>query len=240
MEDTVSYSSNSYLTFTDTFSVDPIKLRRTRAKFILGAKIEISSYETNTDANLLKGLPAKLVELRPVDVYNHTDHEGPYSEIMRPGDFPPGSVMVFETQIEDFDADLEEACKVGAYEALKDVNLVDLNVILHRADVEERDATGGSIGAYDVPNHGKMVYCGLEGWMHPLRHIMKHNDLGHPLCAHLREGSWAFDYLHQRLTSYVSRSSTAHRKLILTFSANSRRSPISQSLLNGSKSDAIE
>jgi glycogen debranching enzyme len=41
-------------------------------------------------------------------------------------------------------------------------------------------------------------YCGLEGWMHPLQDIMRYNDLGHPLCGHLHEGSWALDYVHQR------------------------------------------
>jgi glycogen debranching enzyme len=29
--------------------------------------------------------------------------------------------------------------------------------------------------------------------MFPLRQIIASNDLGHPLCAHLREGSWAMD-----------------------------------------------
>jgi glycogen debranching enzyme len=35
--------------------------------------------------------------------------------------------------------------------------------------------------------------------MHSLKHIMRYNDLGHPLCAHLRDGSWALDYVHSRL-----------------------------------------
>lgn len=109
--------------------------------------------------------------------------------------------MIFETQIEDFDADLELFCQVGAVASMQDLDLVDLNVILHRADVEERDATDGVYGAYDVPGSGKLVYCGLEGWMHPLRHVMRYNDLGHALCSHLRDGTWALDYLHQRLSS---------------------------------------
>lgn len=32
-----------------------------------------------------------------------------------------------------------------------------------------------------------------------LRHIMEHNDLGHPLCANLRNGTWALDYVVSRL-----------------------------------------
>ena len=38
--------------------------------------------------------------------------------------------------------DLDDICKSGAEEAFKELDLVDLNVILHRADGEERDATG--------------------------------------------------------------------------------------------------
>jgi glycogen debranching enzyme len=40
--------------------------------------------------------------------------------------------------------DLDEICTSGAEEAFGELDLVDLNVILHRADGEERDATGMS------------------------------------------------------------------------------------------------
>jgi glycogen debranching enzyme len=169
----------------------------------LGASIDISSYEIPSNPNFLKGLPATLEEMPTVVVPQGLDDEGPYAEIIVPESFPPGSIMLFETQLQDFDASLEEFCVTGAQEAFSNLNLVDLNIILHRADVEERDATGGKFGAYKVPGLGTMVYCGLEGWMHPLRHIMRHNDLGHPLCKHLREGSWALDYVHARMSQYV-------------------------------------
>lgn len=39
--------------------------------------------------------------------------------------------------------------------------------------------------------------------MPAVRHIMVHNDLGHPLCAHLRDGPWALDYVHARLEKFV-------------------------------------
>lgn len=128
------------------------------------------------------------------------DQDGPYAEIVVPEYFPPGSILVFETQLQQFDAELDAFCASGAQEAFEDLDLVELNVVLHRADVEERDATDGVYGSYDVPGLGKMLYCGLEGWMHPLRHIMRYNDLGNALCGHLRQGSWALDYVHQRLT----------------------------------------
>jgi glycogen debranching enzyme len=141
--------------------------------------------------------------MAPVVISEMHDEKGPFSEIVVPDYFPPGSVMLFETQLEDHDLELDIFCSSGAQDAFKDLDLVDLNVVLYRADVEERDATEGVYGVYVVPGLGKLMYCGLEGWMHPLRSIMSSNDLGHPLCRHLRDGSWALDYVHRRLTQYV-------------------------------------
>ncbi|KAG6836985.1 hypothetical protein H0H93_016689 [Arthromyces matolae] len=179
--------------------MSPMKLRRTRAKFILGASIDISSYEAPNSTKTLQGMPSRLLDMPPVVVPQGLDSEGPYSEIIVPENFPPGSIMVFETQMQDFDASIDEYCSQGVQDFFDSLDLVDLNVVLYRADGEERDATNGKFGAYEVPGLGKLVYCGLEGWMHSLRHIMRYNDLGHPLCAHLREGSWALDYVHNRL-----------------------------------------
>lgn len=184
--------------------VSPIKLRRTKAKFIYGAHIEIPSYEIEKDPNTLRGLPGKLVDMPTVVVPQGLDEEGPFSEILVPEYFPPGSFMLFQTTLQGLDAELEAFCSQGAEEAFGNLSLVDLNVVLYRADGEERDATGGEVGAYVIPGIGRMVYCGLEGWMHLLRHIMRYNDLGHPLCAHLREGTWAMDYIPSRLEKSVS------------------------------------
>ncbi|KAH9479582.1 Glycogen debranching enzyme [Psilocybe cubensis] len=144
-------------------NIDPIKLRRTKAKFILGASLNVLDGAIPDDPNLLKGLASKLEEMDPVVVPQGLDHEGPYAEIVVPEYFPPGSIMVFETQLQQHDSSLDAFCASGAQEAFSEVDLVDLNVILHRADVEERDATAGVFGTYDVPGLGKLVYCGLEG-----------------------------------------------------------------------------
>ena len=178
--------------------VNPIKLRKTGAKFILGASLLVSSKNCE-DEDYLRGLTANLIELPEVIVSQGLDQEGTYTEIVVPDIFPPGSIMLFRTYLQDYDSSLDAFCISGAQEAFSELDLVDLNVILYRADGEERDATDGVYGVYDVPGLGKNVYCGLEGWMHSLRHIMRYNDLGHPLCSHLREGSWALDYVHQRL-----------------------------------------
>ena len=160
----------------------------------------------------LHGLPSKLLDTPSIVMPQGLDSEGPYTEIIVPENFPPGSIMVFETQLQGLDPTLEAFCSSGAREAFDELDLVDLNIILYRVDSEERDATMREFGAYEIPGLGKTVYCGLEGWMHPLRHIMRYNDLGHPLCAHLRDGTWAFDYVHSRLSRQVF-----YRRRILHF-----------------------
>ena len=183
--------------------VNPIRLRRTRVKFIMGNTLEVTSCNVKEDPTTLHGLPSKLNDMSEIVVPQGLDDEGPYSDIIVPEHFPPGSIMVFETRLQELDAELGTFCGSGAQDAFGDLGLVDLNVILYRADGEERDATAGEFGGYDIPGLGTMVYCGLEGWMHPLRHVMRYNDLGHPLCAHLREGTWSMDYIHSRLTRFV-------------------------------------
>ncbi|KAI5984314.1 glycoside hydrolase family 13 protein [Pisolithus albus] len=161
----------------------PSELARTRAKFICGFAIEILSHE---------GLPAKLIDLPEVPVEQKNLTSEPHCSFGPPEYFPPGSIMIFETQLEQVDLELDKFCKSDAESAFGGLDLVDLNVVLHRADNEERDITAGKFGVYDI-------YCGLEGWMHPLRHITRRNDLGHPLCDNLRRGTWALDYVVSRL-----------------------------------------
>lgn len=68
------------------------------------------------------------------------------SEIVVPDHFPPGSIMVFATQMLGMDRDLDSFCKAGLEEAFVEAGLdwVDLNVLLFRADGEEKDATGAN------------------------------------------------------------------------------------------------
>ncbi|KAJ7050913.1 glycoside hydrolase family 13 protein [Mycena amicta] len=175
----------------DRRSINPLKLRRTSTKFILGSTLEFSSYNAPEDSKTLRGMDAKLVDMATVVVPQGLDGEGPYSEIVVPEVFPSRH---YNAVRQYHDASLDVFCTSGAKEAFADLDRVDL-----RADGEERDATSSEFGVYNVLGLGKMAYCGLEGWMHPLHCIMRPNDLGHALWGHLREGSWALDYVHQRL-----------------------------------------
>lgn len=109
--------------------------------------------------------------------------------------------MIFEVEAEQADPTLDTFCSDidSAAAALSSLDLVDLNAVLYRADAEERDATDGKFGVYDVPALGRLTYCGLEGWMGPLQAVMATNDLGNPLCENLRKGTWALDYIIERL-----------------------------------------
>uniref|UniRef100_A0A915CSE8 Glycogen debranching enzyme n=1 Tax=Ditylenchus dipsaci TaxID=166011 RepID=A0A915CSE8_9BILA len=120
--------------------------------------------------------------------------------------FTSGSAIAFKIQPKK---DTATACAaiekaVGSEEISKELQshlrkleMQTFNYILFRCEAEEQSVQGE--GAYDVPNFGKLVYCGLEG-IHPvLKRIQETNDLGHPLCCNLRDGSWIADYIVGRL-----------------------------------------
>lgn len=83
-------------------------------------------------------------------------------------------------------------------EIVNNLTLADVNRVLYRCDDEEKDEGRGG-GAYVIPNHGPLQYCGLQGFISALSEIRVHNDLGHPLCCNLRDGDWMMDYIVARL-----------------------------------------
>ncbi|GAA6007978.1 hypothetical protein JCM10207_006986 [Rhodosporidiobolus poonsookiae] len=177
-----------------------IRLDGTRVAFIHGATVKIASAAPRDTDTTLRGLDASVTSLPAVQPTLQTDNATgqSYSVVEVPQIFPRGSVMVFATWMEDLPGDLDETCAQGAKEAFEGLGMVELNVVMYRADGEEKDATGGD-GVYVLSDVGPLVYCGLQGWMPHLRHIMEKNDLGHPLCANLRNGTWAMDYVVSRL-----------------------------------------
>ena len=83
---------------------------------------------------------------------------------------------------------------------LTSMTLTDLNLALYRCNEEEVE--DGRPGAYVVPSGGPLIYCGLQGVMSLLTDIRPKNDLGHPLCANLRDGDWLSAYISGRLQQF--------------------------------------
>ncbi|KAI5963823.1 GDB1 [Candida pseudojiufengensis] len=157
-------------------------------------------YESNKE--YLTGIPVKVEEIEEPKV----DYENGDSIIHVNSTFVPGSISVFSTEIPGVDISLDNYVKEGAIEASLDLDLYDLNALLYKSSPEELDASEGKEDVYNIPNYGKLVYAGLEGWQSALKHVIWSNNLGHPICDHLREGSWALDNVVERLNKYVAKS----------------------------------
>lgn len=78
--------------------------------------------------------------------------------------FPPGSVMAIQAKLPEHSRTaiqrLHSMLQDGLTGALASLSLVDLNVLLYRAGVEEYAMIGE--GAYQLTNYGHLVYCGLQ------------------------------------------------------------------------------
>ncbi|KAI9872989.1 MAG: hypothetical protein M1830_000959 [Pleopsidium flavum] len=187
---------------SDSGGLSPVNLTGTKAKLLGSWVLEVDASDAAKAAalankTLLKGLPSRVMDLQGVSV----DLRAGETVIAVPERFPPGSIALFETWIPgaEHSVGLDRFATTGAKESLKALDLVDLNFLLYRCEPEERDLSGGRNGVYMVPNHGPLVYAGLQGWWSILRQIVRKNDLGHPLCNHLRDGQWALDYIVGRL-----------------------------------------
>ena len=71
---------------------------------------------------------------------------------------------------------------------LNSLTLYDFNFLLFRCESEE--LVTKCSGAYQIPNLGKLPYCGILGIRQLLKNIQERHDLGHPLCENLRQGTW--------------------------------------------------
>lgn len=181
--------------------LSPVELKGTEVKAEFSYVLKQTGDYVHNDKTLT-GIPTELVEVEAT----HIDFDGTDSVIRVDDSFIPGTIAVFSTKIATASAKLDKFVKEGAVEASLGLNLFDLNAILYRCELEERDASGGSDGTYNIPGYGNLVYAGLEGWISVLKDIIWKNDLAHPVCNHLREGLWAADYIVNRLDKYAKES----------------------------------
>ncbi|KAI9842458.1 MAG: hypothetical protein M1837_007127 [Sclerophora amabilis] len=196
-----------------TGSFSPVHLAGTKARQMGSWMLEVDSSDeaksaANGEKTTLRGLPSRTIELPSMHLETK-EHE---TVISITDSFPPGSIALFETWIPGAEhaSGLDVFVTSGAEFAMSETNLVDLNAIMYRSDPEERDSSGGQDGVYIIPNNGPLVYAGLQGWWSIFKGIIKNNDLGHPLCQHLRDGQWSLDYVLRRIER-LSRASDHER-----------------------------
>lgn len=190
-------------------TLTPVHLSGTKAKLLGSWSLwadasEKATKEVLAEKLLLKGLPSKTSDFEGVTV----DFENSETVIITiPSSFSPGSVAIFETSmpVAEHSEGLDRFVTSGAKQAFSDLNLIDLNFVLYRCEPEEHDFLGGTDGVYTIPNHGNLVYAGLQGWWSVLRDVIRDNDLGHPICNHLRDGAWALDWIVSRLQRLAKR-----------------------------------
>jgi len=179
----------------------PTHLPGTQAELIGSWNLEVDNTPATRAATIgdkvLRGLPSRTIELGGFDIASEDDS----TTIKIPNNFPPGSIALFKTSVPSAERDegLDKFVTTGARAAFQECILSDLNIVLNRCDPEERDLSDNKDGTYNVPGHGTLVYAGLQGWWSVLRDIVNENNLGHPLCQHLRDGQWALDYCVGRL-----------------------------------------
>ncbi|KAF3483763.1 glycogen debranching enzyme [Arthroderma uncinatum] len=188
----------------DTHELDPIILSGTKAKMIGAWKLEVDGTkgDANSQEGYLTGLRSKVSDVEGVNI----DDEGNGTVVRVQAEFPPGSIALLDTWIPETNLlqDLSTFITSDAEDAFKSLDPVDLNFVLYKCNAEEHDISGGSNGVYDVPNFGPLVYAGLQGWWSVLEEIIKNNDVGHPICDHLRNGQWALDYIVGRMRKAAS------------------------------------
>ncbi|KAE8419432.1 glycogen debranching enzyme [Aspergillus pseudocaelatus] len=170
----------------------PTHLTGTRVKPLGAWRAEVLA-----DKDYLRGLPSAVRETNAIKV----EERGDDTIISVLESFVAGSIALFETSIPtaEHSTGLDRYITEGADQAFSKLSLVDLNFVLYRCEAEERDSSDGQDGVYAIPNYGPLVYAGLQGWWSVLENIIRYNELGHPLCDHLRQGQWALDYIIDRL-----------------------------------------
>ena len=80
--------------------VKPIKLSRTKINFILGAGVKTHLDQWQDDKTTHRGIPSELIEIATPEIKTGEDADGAFSEVVVPDEFPPGSILLFETDMQ--------------------------------------------------------------------------------------------------------------------------------------------
>lgn len=184
----------------------PVKLEASKAEFDKGWSITVKDNDVeDNDASdsaveskkRIPRIPVELKLLSPIEP--EVGENGSTIHLPPSTEFPQGSIAIWKTS-RIFDADkIEHLVREDAEESVADLSLLDINVLMYHAEGEEKASTDWKRGVYTVPDMGPLVYAGLQGWESHLENVVKEQNLGHPICANIRNGLWAFEYLIERL-----------------------------------------
>lgn len=180
----------------DDQKLAPITLNGSKAepKFAYSLK---KTGEPKESESYIESIPVSVDEIENVKIeYNENTNK---SVVSLPEYFPRGSIAIFETQYVGINDEFDKHIQSGAIEAANQLNFYDLNALLYKCESEERDVSAGRDGVYNIPGYGHLVYAGLQGWITALSDVIKENDLAHPISKNFRDGTWALEYIGNRL-----------------------------------------
>ncbi|KAG9394468.1 Glycogen debranching enzyme [Carpediemonas membranifera] len=152
---------------------------------------------------------------------------------LRLTNFPPGSIAVFDVDSPDSStavAACNNMLSVQKYvlpfilkgaqvpanakavlaplkTMLADCSIQDISRLLFTESQEEASIIGFS--AYDVPDHGPLLFCGIESICKILDQCRERADMGHPLLSNIRNGPWLAEHVVNRLDAYVNKGHAA-------------------------------
>lgn len=206
--------------------LSPVVLSGTRCESLFAWALQADKAKDGSGDSSTK--PGEFIHPVPVQLHALSpascvwDDNSAATTITLPDDFPQGSIVVLSTELAGCDSQLDRFLCKGALDATNGMALADLQALLYRCESEERDSSGGVDGNYTVPDYGRLVYAGLQGWASALKPLVDGNELGHPIAKHLRAGSWAFDYIPRRIAKYehalvTNSPSTQRMRAIVSF-----------------------
>ncbi|KAI9096955.1 glucanotransferase domain of glycogen debranching enzyme-domain-containing protein, partial [Phlyctochytrium arcticum] len=156
----------------------------------------------------ISGIPSTLTMSTTVTTKVHVREEcfGAESDMqsvitINRDEFIPGSIVLLFTAMQTENDEGGNRWPPGLWDAVKNLELEDINVALYRSAEEEQDLIGE--GVYDVPGHGRLAYAGLQGIVSALQPVARHNDLSHPVFGNLRTGPWLPDYIATRIQRHL-------------------------------------
>ena len=82
----------------------------------------------------------------------------------------------------------------------KDVNIIDINLVLYKCEKEELDDTKGKRGTYSFKGYGPLCYAGISH-LHKMLNKFKFNKDKETYCIidNIKAGDWLFNYIIERL-----------------------------------------